>query len=1603
MSVESLFKSQNSDANTARTTSGHRVDPAAQDAFLNQLSESSPQDDQASLASSQQRLKDDLHRFINGEIDVSELEQSLIDYHEALDESGIDSRHTVEDGNFQMRESRLSEAISASFESVFSYIGVGGNTSDLAEGFRSFSSMATESQTAFVQNYIEAHSPITIFGDRLIETLDRFRAGDVDAQQLETALIDFHANRGVDGADVAAVIRTGQHLIANGVMTATGSSHGPGEYFSSLSREEQTAIAASVVEHDYLNSAEVRRDRYHQLAAEIALPDSPAAAARIAEQAVNVQDLLDRLTQTTNSRLTSAEERWLEDALTELGRLRTEAGLPSGLFSYQDGKLYFRYTRDNPPSHYDDHRVEHLSEDWSLSVRVDKLSSGSLLQFASRLVEELPSNARAESLDHQAVLGSSPITSPPMQWLLNELGEVSVPADVDTDLMFQVNMATAQLHLSNRDLQGYEYRLNDSARAVLGDQGWGRSRESLWGMYRWIEQGPVLSHQHTRGREGEEELVPRSDGEIAFARLWENTSREERIEFFGLDVETWDRASPLLEQSRNAHNERKSGEFGLDDLVKIGMGIFISYATANTLGPAVASWLGSAGVSSTVAGVAGTAIGTAGGTLLSTLIMSGDWVTAREAFLDVFEGDLKEGLAELVLARFGLDPRYARLIDASTSDELRDELTQQLGMDLLQDFGAPLIDRIQEYTPDAIDAYLDDLGHLLTQTDDPDMLAEHAIAYWGSELSGVLGITNQRGIRLMTALLDQGVNYGDLDVDALRSFFGDEIEARLADLPQQVVERLGGPDSARALIAGVATRIVVDNIDVAVEGGSFSDAATEDLEEFVESIAENWVEQGGLENLLDFIPGSREWSSDFRELLLDGHNAGWNQDTVQELLSESSLISNIINSYVPGGVAHDMLAQAVQYASENGWDTQQILNAATIDVLEIIGSAGISEDIVNFVGGQPELIQRVTNVFGERLLANNGDIDQTLDDMRAYARGLAAGHVGDYTHSILVQVLGPNAGQVIDALSGLAEGHAAGWSDQQLDDYIQQYILNPLGENGAALVRGAFGGEGNFVGGLLSAVTEAYITSPGDEDAAREAALDFLYDRLSGLAGGSNFNADDSLALPPSPSALSEAIADLIEYAEDKDWDRDAISAYVEDQFLNHELGSTLINSLLGGTGTRAQLTAVLVEELIDVWQETGDPVKVVEHFVEFLLNPPAAVMPVSGTTRQPDAGYSVDNHGNVVDLDTFTLTPAATANAAPVMNLDEDQTTAAATGFSSQQASYTSAMQAIFNSDRLSADLKLDYMIDTTRRYATIWAENHQNATDDHFTFNQNYWLEQSTLDPNLNRAMALFGRVGHNLYQVVPDAQSLLFDRTFREEAGAALYQLVSEPEQTTAALVASAEQFGDLPIEQQLEVGVEILLTGIVGPGGLSAGRTLNNIDFNPLAAQLTARIRITDDHVYIPRPNLTLYAVTPIFVQTGEVFKIQRLSAVRNRDIDMSVYRDPFSNYDVFPEGARMSVDHILPLQIITNLDGFDQLSRRQMENLIQDRDGDLDNLMALPQSLNSSKNDLRAHEWEAQAYGNGTQALDEDYVQWLAQRQDGVLARARSLIAQYLNK
>lgn len=80
--------------------------------------------------------------------------------------------------------------------------------------------------------------------------------------------------------------------------------------------------------------------------------------------------------------------------------------------------------------------------------------------------------------------------------------------------------------------------------------------------------------------------------------------------------------------------------------------------------------------------------------------------------------------------------------------------------------------------------------------------------------------------------------------------------------------------------------------------------------------------------------------------------------------------------------------------------------------------------------------------------------------------------------------------------------------------------------------------------------------------------------------------------------------------------------------------------------------------------------------------------------------------------------------------------------------------------------------------------------------------------------------------------------------------------------------------------------------------------------------------------------------------------------------------------------------------------FNRLTKEQMKNLVQDLNGDLDNLMALPTPMNSSKGKRSADEW-AQSKFRGKE-LDSDYVDWLRDREKHITEKAMQMIDNYLN-
>jgi len=1005
------------------------------------------------LAHFSEKLEVDLMRFRNGEINANDLEASLIRFKQSLEDSGAGASGYLKEGQFMLTEYPVS-----------------------------FSDLPEAAQKSYVQGYLDRHDPIQIYGKRLETVLADFRAERASGQDLERALIDFEENLSAAGVGTLENVRDGEYLVhdamvalentmasmesiahdfANNFLNGFGVDTGhvaedantPFTPFSWLQREQQTNVADRVL-NDYLyNSPEAQRLEQNELAASIVLPDSPEAANQLAQQSARVMELCESLLPfVTSDTSTPANTDLLVRELTELVRLWSEEGVRFTRLWYDAGDNLVRrtYNSDNPPPWMTQNEIYNLNEEykdnWTRSRPISALEPDDLLHIAQGVANTLPARARGLTLDHTDVFGPVKASSQ-MRRLLGELNAAqNIPDNVDPELFHTANIAAAQLNRGQGDLKGYEYRLTDAARALLGDNGWGLHRDTLFRAYYWITTNVELPRQSTTGN-SDNDLIPRPPEDVPFTNAWNGTSRETRIEYLGFDVETWNLVEPLLAEATKAHEQRKAGEFTFTDGVAFGMAAFIGYASGGALAPAVTGFLGG----SALAGVAGAAVGGAVGSMFSTLIISGDWVTARESFKDIFEGDLKEGLAELALKYIGVDTRYAALVNSATSDEAIDQLTEELGLELVQQFGAPVIDGLKSYTPDIVDNYLDDLKIILLTVDDPEVIAEHAIGWWGSELASMLGVANENGIMLVTSMLDTAITSGDFDIGALQEFLGQEVVEYLADVPAEVVERLGGKDSTLALLGGVAAQLVVNNLDNAIEGESFSDNLIEDaraeFETFVTGLAENWVEQGGLEQALTWIPGSENWGTDFRDMIMEGHASGWDGDTLRAHLSESSLFSNLVNSYVPGGGVQNFLARAIQYASENGLDTQTI----TIDMVDILANAGISQDVVNFLGGNSAMLARMSDVFGQRLIENGGDLNATLRDMEKYARGLAAGHVGDFTQSILTQVLGPKAGQVIDAITGLAEGEAAGWSDEKKEKYIDEQILTPLGDSAAAV------------------------------------------------------------------------------------------------------------------------------------------------------------------------------------------------------------------------------------------------------------------------------------------------------------------------------------------------------------------------------------------------------------------------------------------------------------------------------------------------------------------------------------------------------------------------
>ncbi len=973
--------------------------------------------------------------------------------------------------------------------------------SDAVELFRSVSD---EDESEESESRQRRPNPLIEQEELAEDAVADFEAGNIDAVQLEISLLNYVSmlnsqgyaagasdNRGhlffrSDGSDIPRSVR---YLANQGEDTGNG----PLSYrFTQLNADDQLSRANMILSTARQSAPSVLNpysDQQIDLALDIVVPlDAVVSMEQIGQQAVLVQSLA------SSTLVSPKQQSRLREATVELARMYESAGIARSGYSINEttGDLSVNYTIDNPPpaslrrqyQHYmntDDGRNPY----WRTNVDLSQHSVYEQRDVSMHLVSSIVLQGARHSFDHVDVFAErTPPPSDRMLALQRDLDHVQPPdASVDLDEMYNINAVMAQMAFQRQDLKQIEYRSNDAARAALGDQGFSLARSELSDLYRWIEGRGVEQPRYSDGDNG---MAPMSERERQFLSTWGNTSKEARLEYLGIDADRWEQASPHIDLAMQANKMRRDSRFGLDDLVKIGLGFVLTKVTAGALGPAVSGWLSSAGFSAATSGAIGTTFATAVGSALSTYVQTGKWSIAREAFKGMVSGDLKDGLVQATLARFGVNPQLAEL---ATADN-REDLIKALGHDLLDQFSPDVIKAIKEFSPQAVDNFLDGLNKVIQSTDDPDIIAEYTASWWGTQLCSLLGVKDAAGVEMVSQLLRGAVSDGKLDMDALRGFVGGEIADYLSDLPEEVLQRLGGKDNMLAVISGMATKFVLDNdFDL--------DAAKQDLRNFVNDMAKSWAGNGGLKDAISWLPGSETWSTDFHGLTQFAQANGWDSDAIEGFIAESPLIRNIIDSYVPGGVAQNMLARAFQFAAQNDFDHDTMSKALTGDLIDIISGAGISKDIVRLLGGDQKVVAQMTWVFGERFIANGGDIDATLADMRNYASAFAAGHIGEFGASILSAATGSDANGLVDSVEGLIElGASTDWDRNKVDTYVSENMLKPLGTDTRAMFLNAFGGQDSLVAALIGSAGGSYIASGGDSEAARSSAIEILMSRF---------------------------------------------------------------------------------------------------------------------------------------------------------------------------------------------------------------------------------------------------------------------------------------------------------------------------------------------------------------------------------------------------------------------------------------------------------------------------------------------------------------------------
>lgn len=835
------------------------------------------------------------------------------------------------------------------------------------------------------------------------QALAEFEAGNIDDQQLETELLSFVFSLHKQGIETDASVRNGQLTFSRpqaslpSSISYIGGAEGDVSNqsvtfrFQSLTTEDQLVMVRDMMSSAHESAPPIFNPYSSEqidLATNIIADGDDANVAALSRQTARVQQL-------AGSELdTPAQQQRLRRETAMLARLSQQAGINSDRFSYDPASddVVIRYSQDNPPSlGLGATTFESDAEGdpyWSARIGLSNHDSHGQRQIASQMVSELVDRGAKHSLNHTDVFGEHAAQpSDRMLALHADLDRAqSVDESVDLDRMYRMSVIGAQVSFNEENLRGVEYHSSEAAIAMLGDQAWGLSADELFEMYDWIE-GDGL--EQPRLIEGDGDDPGMSERERQFLASWANTSRAARLDYLGIDAQRWHKAAPHIDLAMQANEAIKDSRFGLDDLVKAGIGIIVTKLTAGALGSTFSGWLGSAGMSKAAAGLVGTSLGTAAGSMLATWIQTGEWTAARDVFKDMISGDLKDGLLKVALQNFGINAELADLVDAKK----REKLVEAFGMDMLREISPGVIDALKAIAPDVVDQYLSELNKVLKTTDDPDVLADFTGSWWGIQLSALLGVDSEEGTALVSKLLSGALSEGELDIDALRGFMNEEIADQLASLPAELVERLGGKDNTLAVLAGMASRYVIENdFDL--------DKARQELEDFVEDMAEPWIGDV-LKDAVQWVPGSRSWSGDFSRLINHARSNNWDAGAIDEYLDDNALMQKVVNSYVPDGVARGMLSRAYQFADEIGFDRNRLTKLISDDLMEMISDAGISSDIVGLMGGEDKVIASMTRVFGERFVANDADIAATLAQMRAYTQSFAAGYVGEFAGAVL--------------------------------------------------------------------------------------------------------------------------------------------------------------------------------------------------------------------------------------------------------------------------------------------------------------------------------------------------------------------------------------------------------------------------------------------------------------------------------------------------------------------------------------------------------------------------------------------------------------------------